>query len=393
MSFIARCVFCDAQVQAPDQAAGWSVQCPKCFSSFTAVPSAAMPRAPAAKPRPAPKPSPAPRPAPPARSEAVTLPRSSPVAPRPRVSPASSPEQTSRPIVIEEPPPPACEAPEPVLGPVPRPRRFSLLGLAALFAAALALICASLPWVHALTLPLCALALLLGVAGIFSVLMRTEDMTLLILPAAGFVVAGAIPLAALLLPSFLGYDIYRLYWNRTGHDPAVISVIPLDPRNTTLAGLEQDGWADASRAAVQQDRVRVQVTAASVDGVQLKTPKKPATTKEKYLLIDVRAQHVGAAGEFTYEGWGLGDDKNQARLTDNTGRTYARKSFDPGVEVIGQNRGESVHPGRSAEDLLVFEAPPANVEYLRLELPASACGGTGVFRLTIPRSLIRLEKR
>jgi hypothetical protein len=48
----------------------------------------------------------------------------------------------------------------------------------------------------------------------------------------------------------------------------------------------------------------------------------------------------------------------------------------------------SVHPGKSVEDVVVFEEPVARAEYLRLELPASAFGGTGKLRFQIPKSMI-----
>jgi hypothetical protein len=44
-------------------------------------------------------------------------------------------------------------------------------------------------------------------------------------------------------------------------------------------------------------------------------------------------------------------------------------------------------PGKAVEDVLVFPAP-AGVGPLRLELPAAAWGGQGVFRFTIPASML-----
>jgi hypothetical protein len=51
----------------------------------------------------------------------------------------------------------------------------------------------------------------------------------------------------------------------------------------------------------------------------------------------------------------------------------------------------SIWPGKSVEDVVVFEEPVVRAEYLRLELPASAFGGTGKLRFQIPTEMI--EKR
>jgi len=52
--------------------------------------------------------------------------------------------------------------------------------------------------------------------------------------------------------------------------------------------------------------------------------------------------------------------------------------------VAGHVRTASLAPGKYVEDVLVFEPPAADVQSLRLELPAEACGRSGVFRFQIP---------
>jgi hypothetical protein len=58
------------------------------------------------------------------------------------------------------------------------------------------------------------------------------------------------------------------------------------------------------------------------------------------------------------------------------------------LEVIGRVTQATLPPGKKVEDLLFFEGQPAGIEFLRLELPASAFGSSGVVRMQIPRSLI-----
>jgi hypothetical protein len=44
--------------------------------------------------------------------------------------------------------------------------------------------------------------------------------------------------------------------------------------------------------------------------------------------------------------------------------------------------------GKYVDDMLVFPAPPEVKKYLYLELPGSACGVPGTFRLAIPAAFI-----
>ena len=84
--------------------------------------------------------------------------------------------------------------------------------------------------------------------------------------------------------------------------------------------------------------------------------------------------------------------KNAATLTDNFGNPYKpfKVNVALGEEIPGQISAEtSIYPEKNIEDLLVFEPPLENIEFLRLELPAAACGMTGTLHLQIPKSMIR----
>ena len=82
--------------------------------------------------------------------------------------------------------------------------------------------------------------------------------------------------------------------------------------------------------------------------------------------------------------------KNAAAVKDNFGNSYKRFTIGLGEEIPGQIVAEtSIYPEKTVEDLLVFEPPLENIEYLHLELPAAACGMTGALRLEIPASMIR----
>jgi hypothetical protein len=68
---------------------------------------------------------------------------------------------------------------------------------------------------------------------------------------------------------------------------------------------------------------------------------------------------------------------------------YPRLRLAPGVAIAGQVRSAvSLDPGKSLEDLLVFEPPLNEIRFLRLELPAAAFGDTGSLRFQIPMGMI-----
>jgi hypothetical protein len=147
-------------------------------------------------------------------------------------------------------------------------------------------------------------------------------------------------------------------------------------------------WVDASRAQVQGNEVRVQVLEAAVAPAELKAIQKQHATERDYLVIRLRVTNGGVTGPFSYEGWSNPD--HQARLSDDKDTNYRQQTFTPGEEVVGQVSGprEVSLGGKHVEDVLVFPVPPEEAKYLYLELPGSACGIPGTFRLAIPSSFI-----
>ena len=146
---------------------------------------------------------------------------------------------------------------------------------------------------------------------------------------------------------------------------------------------------DASRAAVQQGTVRVQVTGAAIGPVRLAAPR-PKFTKERYLTVGIRVQHLGHGGPIDYEHWGLpAVRKAPAPTLEAAGRNLSPVELTP-EQPVGRTDMVPLFPGKAVEDVLVFPAP-AGVGPLRLELPAAAWGGQGVFRLSIPASMVAVS--
>src|SRR5262249_34912485 len=116
-------------------------------------------------------------------------------------------------------------------------------GPAALLLGGAALTCAFVPSLTALALPLCVLRALAGVAG---ALVDDGTQRSRLVPAGAAAVCGVL-LAALVVPGF-GPGVPP---GRAGAvDPMAIRVVPLTG-DSLDPGADEDGWADASRAAVQ----------------------------------------------------------------------------------------------------------------------------------------------
>jgi hypothetical protein len=105
------------------------------------------------------------------------------------------------------------------------------------------------------------------------------------------------------------------------------------------------------------------------------------------LLISTRVSNQSQTKKIDYKGW-ASSFRSAVHLSDNFDNRYKEITFGTFSDIVGQVKSESIHPGRSIDDLLVFEIPLANVEYLRLELPADHFGEKGEVRFQIPKDMI-----
>src|SRR5262249_22010796 len=137
--------------------------------------------------------------------------------------------------------------------------------------------------------------------------------------------------------------------------------------------------------------VRVGITSVAVDYVDVDGLGGARESKDKLLLIRLRIENVSQTRKVEYLGWGAGSrifDGHAPKLKDNFGNTYRRIDFGLATHVRGQVSSESIHPGKGVDDVIVFEAPINRVQFLRLELPASAVGEPGKLRFQIPRAMV-----
>jgi hypothetical protein len=97
------------------------------------------------------------------------------------------------------------------------------------------------------------------------------------------------------------------------------------------------------------------------------------SSQDDLLLIEDEITNLSPSKKLDYRGWNGADfvfGRDFASLKDNFDNSYKRINFGFSTQVVGQVKSESIYPGKSQRDVLVFEKPVPNVEYLNLELPA-----------------------
>jgi len=384
MPFVTRCPYCRQGVRVPDHALAASLKCPKCQAWYTVVPETEPPRSPGSADS-HPPPSPAPLSAPTTTPIPAAAPRpviTAPVTAEPAGAAETVPNLA---VTLADIPAPDPDA-EPESSEPDQPtgrRRPHPLGVVACLVAGVALLAVSIPSVAFLTRPLSALGLVLGLLAVY--LASGERSPRQLFPVAGSVVSALVLAVSLLGPSLLGPR-YEASRQQSDYDPGAVRVIPLQLGPGGAHGLERDGYADASRAAVQQGFIRVQITGAAVGPVQVVDSKR-RNTKQPFLAVTVRIQHLGHGPSVRFTHWGTTGERTVPPATaEVNGRKMSLARTEPDVP-LGVVYGHDLFPSREVNDLLLFDPPPAPGP-VRVELPVEACGGSGSFRFEIPSSMI-----
>jgi hypothetical protein len=143
--------------------------------------------------------------------------------------------------------------------------------------------------------------------------------------------------------------------------------------------------------------LRVQIVGVSVDPAPGTTKSKAKPSQESSLLVRVRVtmaeqQSSGQSKPFNWienrenKPFGRNNNPNPA-LIDSAAKTYAFRESKVFDSVDGKRRA-NLFPVQTADEVFAFETPPEGWESLRLEVPAAAWGGAGVFRFTIPATML-----
>jgi HEAT repeat protein len=152
-------------------------------------------------------------------------------------------------------------------------------------------------------------------------------------------------------------------------------VVPLPGRDGTPGSDIPSGWADGSRCAVRQGDGQV-----AIDGLKM---------QDQQVRITLLIRNVGKNAPLTYHRWSVAVEDAQPHLLDQRGNVYRTSGGGKTLTAAAPSaRPEVLAPGKTASESLFFEVPPGEVEYLRLELPASAFGGTGQLRLHLPKDYL-----
>ena len=144
------------------------------------------------------------------------------------------------------------------------------------------------------------------------------------------------------------------------------------------------------------ESVRVHIQSASVGRVVYLSWGGRKSSEDVHLKIIVAITNTTEDKKLNYLtwhqephwGWWGDPPRYHATLEDDIGNTYKR-ILTSGVLVDGRNNDESIYPGQTLTDLLVFERPVAAAKLLTLELPGANFGGEGLFQLKIPTSRIK----
>jgi hypothetical protein len=389
MPFQVECLFCGHRAQVPDRAYGASGTCPKCANSFTLVPAAVTVPLPASGKSSRKESHTSSRKESHNRTLAKTAPTpitDNPASPTPVLetelpAPAPRPKRKSR--RMEKAIAAAAET-LPDAKPTRPPRRIDPLSLVALLTGGAALLCASAPALCGFVLPLGAVAVLLGLASFLLAPVTAR----VLLPATATALGAGVTVAALFFPALLG-PMFRAAWERGRVDPTAIRIIPLAGE----VGTADPEWVDASRAALEQGRVRVEVVSASVGPDKAKSAAPKKGPPPECLFVRLRTRRVEKPGEFAQRKDKTGQrlERPRPRLTDAAGKVYEpREVVEAAPEKRKTDKRSGLFPVTVQEEEFVFEAPPASAS-LRLEIAAATWGGTGAFRFTIPGSMIRHE--
>lgn len=379
MALTAECPFCAILIKAvPDEQEGDTMDCPRCGKPFTVVG-----RASTSKDRKG------------GSSAQTKSLKAQPYPPRRSLESVRKAEKAAEESDERE-----HEPPKPVRAAAPRRSEpeveketegsgsgipwFVILGVLAFLIGSVGLALASFSGMEPIAVGVTLVGLVLAGIGFF-IAYRQETGTLY--PLLGIVVC----LPALLWSLYCFSQMPKPEKPRSAAELARKTTVPLNQGNAALsdarpAPAQEDEFVDITKQAEQQGDLRVAVTGVSIGKVNFEPVPGKKPPAERYLIVNVRLGNVGVERKYDYSGWGQWGGENSATLRDTKGKTYKLKRFEAAWEIKGQVRTTAIFPGKSVDDILVFEAPPVKdlPSRLRLELPAPAFGGVGKFQFEVP---------
>lgn len=173
----------------------------------------------------------------------------------------------------------------------------------------------------------------------------------------------------LFLPSWLALDPWRGPVVEEPKGPQAV-----EHGTNKLAPVTPNDWLDAGKYSWQFRDARVTVKSA-VGPVELNGPKgEKRTTKTRYLYLTLQVQNVGFDREIPLSGWAAGQSAEGVRVTDAEGKQLELAKFDEGWSMEARKPSGRAMPGHVSETLLIFTAPPAKTDFVRVQLSGTALG-------------------
>ena len=289
-------------------------------------------------------------------------------------------------------------------------RGASPLGIAALVLGILACLICWIPIIGLLSIPLSIIGLLLGFIGL--IMATISKKTGFAFPVGGEIVCL---LAIIIAISSTGSCVKAVSEATEKAERTNQFIVPAEtpesaPSASAESKLSESGvasgeastpppdeqWTNAANA-VQQGDIQVRVTDVSVGKVELERMfGDMAQSQDELLIITVQVNNLSSAKKLDFRTWRGGDfsvGRDVASLCDDNSNSYKRITFGASSVPVGGVSRESVYPGKSVTDVLVFEVPVDVAQWLHIELPAGNFGGEGMIRLEIPASMIKMNRQ
>jgi len=172
--------------------------------------------------------------------------------------------------------------------------------------------------------------------------------------------------------------------------------IPEDqPNNEVRSGdrPQVPEFHDASKP-LQLGNIQLEITAVHIGKVPLYRTimKEDTESVEDLLTVWLNITNTSSNKKIDYQGW-MSDYASlrdiDADLTDDNDNRYRGISFSATTTVKDAQTNESIYPGKSITDAVVFEIPIDGVKHLDLRLSAKGCKEDGEFRFRIPVDMVQ----
>ncbi|MDP1561411.1 MAG: hypothetical protein Q8M16_08450 [Pirellulaceae bacterium] len=165
-----------------------------------------------------------------------------------------------------------------------------------------------------------------------------------------------------------------------------------EPEKDVPSSTTEDVWNPAD-SPLRLGDVTVSITEVVFGQVPLKTIGRDGQSEEKLLMIRLSIKNETESKKINYRGW-MTTFSNLSGVTcsleDDAGNRYKQINF--GINrVIGSVESDSIYPGESLSDAIVFERPIGTAKRLLLKFSGKGMEQEGEFRLAIPKEMIRTK--